>query len=111
MAVESQVRKTWKPIAAGILSIISGTWGIYVGAWLVIGGFLIGEYVQYPAVGALLVVVAVVAIVGGFVMIIRKLYRLALAGVICAIPAGGIPLFIFGVSAVILVVASKREFS
>jgi hypothetical protein len=57
-------------------------------------------------VGALLLVLGIIAIVGGISAIRRRSYGLSLAGAICAL----IPLNILGLLAVIFVALGKREF-
>jgi hypothetical protein len=56
-------------------------------------------------VGALLLVLGIIAIVGGISAIRRRSFGLSLAGAICALPAK-----ILGILAVIFVSLSKREF-
>jgi hypothetical protein len=98
--------KTWKPIAAGILSIISGTFMVwYRSSELIsIGSSPVG------------IVLGLIAISGGIFAIKRKVWVLALAGAICAIvpphPWGYLiwtP--VLGIMAVVLVALSKSEFS
>jgi len=98
--------KTWKPIAAGILSIISGTFMVwYRSSELIsIGSSPVG------------IVLGLIAISGGIFAIKRKVWVLALAGAICAIvpphPWGFLiwtP--VLGILAVAFVVSSKNEFS
>jgi len=57
-------------------------------------------------VGGLLVVLGIIAIVGGVSAIRRKSFGLSLAGAICAL----IPLNLLGLLAVIFVSLGKREF-
>lgn len=98
--------KTWKPTAAGILSIISGTFIVwYRSSELIsVGSSPIG------------IILGLIAIAGGIFAIRRKVWGLALAGAICAIvpphPWGFLiwtP--VLGILAVIFVVSSKSEFS
>ncbi len=56
--------------------------------------------------GAVLLVLGIIAIVGGVSAVRRKSYGLSLAGAICAL----IPLNILGLLAVIFVALGKREF-
>jgi hypothetical protein len=98
--------KTWKPIAAGILSIISGTFIVW---------YRLSELIRVGSspVG---IILGLIAIVGGIFAIRRRAWGLALAGAICAIvpphPWGFLiwtP--ILGILAVVFVVSSKSEFS
>ena len=98
--------KTWKPIAAGILSILSGTFIVW---------YRLSELIRVGSspVG---IILGLIAIVGGIFAIRRRAWGLALAGAICAIvpphPWGFLiwtP--ILGILAVVFVVSSKSEFS
>ena len=98
--------KTWKPTAAGILSIISGTFIVW---------YRLSELIRIGSspVG---IILGLIAIVGGIFAIRRRVWGLALAGAICAIvpphPWGFLiwtP--VLGILAVVFVVSSKREFS
>jgi len=64
------VEKTWKPITAGILSIITGVNGIYLGVLFIIGFFFIFETIQEPGFGILLIVAGTVAIARGLVIFV-----------------------------------------
>jgi hypothetical protein len=98
--------KTWKPTAAGILSIISGAFM----AWYHWGP---NTRVETIPLG---IVLGLIAIAGGIFAIRRKVWGLALAGAICAIvpphPWGELiwtP--VLGIFAVVLVALSRNEFS
>jgi len=97
--------KTWKPPAAGILSIISGAFIVWYRTSELIS-------VGSSPVGIML---GLIAIAGGILAIRRKVWGLALAGAICAIvpphPWGYLiwtPAL--GILAVVLVALSKNEF-
>jgi hypothetical protein len=98
--------KTWKPAAAGILSILSGAFMVwYRSAELI----RIGSSPAGIGLG-------LIALAGGIVATRRKAWGLALAGAACAIvpphPWGELiwtP--VLGVAAVVLVVLSRSEFS
>jgi hypothetical protein len=98
--------KTWKPTAAGILSIITGAfmvwyhWGPHMHAAIIPVGIGLG----------------LIAIVGGIFAIRRKVWGLALAGAICAIvpphPWGYLTWTpVLGILAVVFVALSKNEFT
>jgi len=103
------MEKTWKPTVGGILAIIAGAlqviFGIVVAAvgslaWFIGIGWL-------GAIGAPLIIVGIIAIVGGIYALKRRIWGLALAGSICALVG---PWFILGVLAIIFVSLGKREF-
>ncbi len=119
------MERTWKPTAAGILSIIAGIVGAITGLAVVVIIFLAGTSLEFllkiasepnqeiPAVvwfeaGILIVilVIAVLAIVGGVYALRRRIWGLALAGSICAL----VPFVIPGILAIIFVSQSKSEF-
>ena len=104
--------KTWRPTAAGILSIIGG-------AFILIRGLLgmghIGTAFGWP-LGAASIVLGLIAIVCGVLGLRRRVWGLALVGAICAVfpthPYGSLiwtP--IFGVLAIVFVALSRNEFS
>ena len=104
------MEKTWKPTAGGILAIIAGAFQVIVGVVIAalggIGGWFIGM-VWLSAIGAPLIVLGVVAIVGGIYALKRNVWGLALAGSICALVG---PWFLLGVLAIIFVGLGKGEF-
>ena len=117
------MEKTWKPVTAGILSIVAGS--LTVGAaiaLLLFGGVLSGVLaaadlpdvaflIPFPVLGIIavpLLIVGIMAIVGGAYALKRKIWPLALAGAICALfpPQLGI----LGVLSIVFVVLGKDEF-
>ena len=121
------MEKTWKPTTAGILTIIAGSGGIAAGAVItLLGGIMgltsaiAGTFVEPALVATLsrlagiigmigggLIGLGIVAIVGGVFALRRKLWGLALAGAICAIPCSGT----LGMLSVIFVSLGKKEFA
>jgi hypothetical protein len=100
--------KTWKPTAAGILSIITGAFSVWYRSGLIIRG--------QSGFGAVGIVLGLIAIAGGIFAIRRKAWGLALAGAACAIypphPWGYLiwtPAL--GILAVVFVTLSRNEFS
>jgi hypothetical protein len=96
--------KTWKPTAAGILSIISGAFM----AWYHWGP---NTRVETIPLG---IVLGLIAIAGGIFAIRRKVWGLALAGAICAIvpahPWGDLTWTpVLGILAALLVVGSRMS--
>jgi len=105
------MEKTWKPITAGILSIISGVVALLVGIGDLVKGELARRIVFHiggETIGVLLIVLGIIAIIGGIFAIRRHVWGLALAGAICAL----FPLHvaILGILAIIFVALSKGEF-
>ncbi len=109
--------RTWKPTAAGVLSIVSGAFIVW---------YRSGEFIRLaPASGAFssphvfsLVgpVIGLVAVAGGIFAIRRQRWGLALAGAICAVfpphPWGSfIWTPVLGILAIVLLAQSKKEFS
>ena len=115
------MEKTWKPTAAGILTIIAGFLGLLIGIALAVGlgiaGTMIGVIPGIPGVGFLAliaipgIILSIVAIVGGIYALRRRLWGLALAGAICALlftlPFLG---WILAILAIIFVSLGKGEF-
>jgi len=109
----------------GILSIISGAFGVLWLGWMVLmilmlrsmtegafyGGAMPFEMFNimatvYIFMGVVLTLTGVLGIVGGVFALKRKYWGLALAGAI----AGAITFFPCGIAAIIFVVKSQREF-
>ena len=114
---EKKVEKTWKPTTAGILAIIGGIIGCIYGIGVaVVGGIIGGMMAVFGlgglggigiAMGVVLLILGVIAIVGGASAMKRKSWGLALAGSICALfnPVG-----VLGILAIIFVAIGKSEF-
>ena len=120
------MERTWKPTVAGILNIVSGVVGLIAVSGLIIAIIITGGY-YYPGtetipnfVSALLIglavplaIFSVLSLTGGIYAVQRKKWGLALTGSITAIFAsipllGGLPV---GITAIILTVLSKNEFT
>ncbi len=105
---EPPFSQSWMPAVAGVLTIIAGALSIIGG--LVIGtigeviGRLLGAY-GFWFVGLPLLLMGLLAVIGGGFALGRRLWGLALAGAMAALI---IPLF--GIAAIILVVLGKEEF-
>ena len=115
------MEKTWKPTAAGILTIITGFLGLLIAVAVAVGlgiaGTLAGLIPGFPGASFLAlvaipgIILSIIAIVGGIYALRRSLWGLALAGAICAffaLPGLG---WILAILAVIFVSLGKREFS
>jgi len=101
---------TWKPTTAGILSIIAGAIGVISGIRVAVFGGIIGTFFGMAWLGAFgipLIILGVVALVGGIYALRRRVWGLALAGSICALIG---PWAILGILAIIFVSLGKGEF-
>jgi len=112
--------RTWKPIVGGILSIIAGVLGVTIGTAVFAMEALITVLPVTPETlaslvwifGTGLIVLGIVAIIGGIHALRRRNWGLALAGCICSLlcvfPL--LPAVILGILAIIFVAISRREF-
>jgi len=125
---EEAVSSTWMPLAAGTLAIVSGIIGCIGGIVIaVVGGFVGGMLSLLGlgwlggigiAVGAIPVILGIVAIVGGASALRRKSWRLALGGSICALVAGiliinplVVPLAVaLAIAAIVFTILGKKHF-
>jgi len=104
----------WKSLTAGILDIISGVGMLFVCFWLVLAGgitSMVGSVPQWVpgllfGLAVPLVILAVLAGVGGIFAIKRKVWGMALVGSIAAF----LCCFLLGVISVILTAVSQNEF-
>jgi hypothetical protein len=94
------------PIAAGILSIIPGM-AYFVGG---IMGFIGSGDLKNAQAGALYLVMGSTSLVGGIFALKRRIWGLALAGVICTIVTPPFYSTMLGIPATIFVAMSKKEF-
>ena len=104
-------QETALPKTAGILSIISGGIGLITGIVVAAVVETAGGYWGFWGLGAVtipLIVLGIVAIVGGVFALQRRIWGLALAGAICALMW---PITALGIPAIIFVALSKREFA
>ncbi len=114
--------RTWMPTVAGILNIISGVFSLIAGLGIALAsgillvrgsGFIgIPNVLQIPfnllAVIAIpLILVGILALVGGIFALRRKIWGLALAGSMCALFP---PTALLGIPAIIFTVLSQEEF-
>jgi hypothetical protein len=95
--------KTWRPIAAGVLTIISGAMGV-IGA---LGFLSLPMYPDDISYGATLFIVSMVVIMGGVVALGRRTWGLALAGAILALWPG---MIILAIPAIVFTALSRAEF-
>jgi hypothetical protein len=109
------MKKTWKPTVGGILSIICGSFGVLAGLVVAALGGSISWLAGIPfatsiltLIGSPMIVLGVIAIVGGICSIRRTAWGMALAGAICALLVP--PPFILGILAIVFITMSHDEF-
>ena len=119
--------RTWKPTTAGIMTIISGCYGIGLGAALRQGPSFLNQFLSYiwiggvpfdmggdtanelAAYGILYIVFGIIALIGGVFALRGKVWGLALAGSILTLwmlPIGTV----LGILSIIFLIKSKGEF-
>jgi hypothetical protein len=113
-------KETWMPTTAGILDIIAGSFGLIGGVILLILGAVGSSVMPYlvpqvptavavaifTSIAVPLIIIAILAIIGGIYALRRKVWGLALAGSIAAF----FPSWILGLTSVVLTALSKKEF-
>ena len=107
-------KQTWMPMAAGILDIIAGSFGLICSLiFIFIGG--IARFVPdvptylwsaFTVLAVPFALIGILAIVGGIYALRRKIWGLALAGSIAAF----FPSWLLGIAAVVFTALSKNEF-
>ena len=104
------MKRTWKVTTAGILTIIGGIFGIVAGA-LALGITTIAAEITglfgLGAIGGGFLALGIVALIGGIMMLKRKVWGFALAAAICAM----FPLVPLGILAIIFVSMGRKEFA
>jgi hypothetical protein len=114
------MEKTSKPIAGGILNIITGALGFIGAIGMFIGFSVISGWWDIPGIwgipwfaGAIVLsaaiptaVLAILALIGGIYAVQRKMWGWALAGSIAAI----LVIFPLGIASTVLVAVAKDEF-
>lgn len=104
------VIKSWKPLAAGILSIITGMIGIVGGGIVVLMGDFVTEsegLLGFEPLGVPSIILGAVAITGGIFALRRRHWLMAVIGAIFAIPC----MPITGTLAIIFIALAAEEFS
>ena len=107
------MERTWKPTTAGILSIIAGVGQVIGGLVFGVIGGVVGGLADIPMVTGIIelmaipvLILGIVAIVGGIFALKRQKWGLALAGSICALFGP----WILGIPAIIFIIMGKNEF-
>ena len=107
------MEKTWKPTTAGILTIVAGVLNVIVGIVIAAVGTALQSLFfglgWLGAIGAPLIIIGIVSIVGGIFALRRRIWGLALAGAICALFPP--PIAILGILSIIFLALSTREFA
>jgi hypothetical protein len=119
------MKLTWKPIMAGILDIVGGAIGMVGGLYLVAMASLfrvLHEFVRLDpsiidkieqtissifAVPFVVVIIGIIAIIGGVYALQRRIWPLALAGSICSC----IVFPFFGLPSIIITALARDEFN
>ena len=93
---------------AGIFSIIGGIFGIVSGASVAAIGALAGlaGMGMFSVIGAPLIGIGIVALIGGIFTLKRRTWGFALTGAICAL----FPIVPLGIMAIIFLAVRKNEF-
>ena len=105
-----EVKKTWMPTTAGILTIIAGAGNLFAGLIVSLAGSIASWASGFWGLGAIgvpLIILGIIAIVGGVFALQRKTWWLALVGAIVALMW---PCSLLGILSVIFVCVSKKEF-
>jgi len=104
--------RAWMPTAAGILSIISGAIGFFAGIVMATIGGIVGAVegiFWFGTIGAPLIAIGIVAIIGGIFALRKRIWGLALAGAICSLYCTWVS-WILAIPAIVFLALSKREF-
>jgi len=96
--------------AAGILTIIAGIVGIVVGGFATVGTGIAAQLTGFAwmgAIGAGLLALGIIALIGGIFTLQRRTWGFALTGAICAM----FPIVPLGILAIIFLSIRKGEFA
>ena len=106
------MERTWKPTTAGILTIIAGAFNLIGGIVIAALGKAIAMWTGFWGMGAIgtpLIILGIVALIGGVFAIQRRTWGMALAGAICSLFPP--PVMVLGILSIIFVTLGKEEFS
>lgn len=109
------MEKTWKPLTAGILDIVSGVMGIVASVVLIVIGSITGIIPDVPhwlaalflGIGIPIGLAGILAVIGGIYAVQRKNWGLALAGAIAALFCSRL----LGILSIIFTAMGRKEFS
>ena len=113
--VQQQPCCTWRPTTGGILSIIAGAGNLMFGffalalkeLWEQLGAGSAFRMEAIGGLGAIWIILGILAIIGGILALRRKAWVLALVGAICAMIW---PTSLLGILALIFIAISRKEF-
>ena len=105
----------WMPLTAGVLELIIGIPGLIVGLIAVAVGSIVTFFIAGLGglIGAPIVILSIVAIIGGVFAIRKRAWGVALAGAICGFIVGlplVAPAILLGIPAIIFVALGKKQF-
>ncbi len=112
-------RAWWMPPTGGILAIIAGSWNLLVGLGAVLGITILENVLADlgagtaigVGIGALMIVLGLISIIGGAFALMRRRWGIGLAGSIAALFPNPIILpFLMGVMSLIFVTVGKPAF-
>jgi hypothetical protein len=121
--VKVEMENSSYPVVTGVLSIVSGVFGVFAGIGMIIislifwGGISISDSnsIEFPlyifqavylVIGIFFLILAILAVVGGIFALQRRYWGLTLAGAIAAI----FTFFPTGIAAVIFAGLSRQDF-
>lgn len=120
------MNKTWRPTTAGILSIISGCYGIGTGVTMIRGASFLNQLLSnidingvpldigrvgscIGALGIAGIILGVIALIGGVFAKRRRFWGFALAGALVSLPL--VPFgAVLGILSIVFLSEGKREF-
>jgi hypothetical protein len=106
----------WMPLTAGILDLVIGVPSLIIGIiWAIIGGFLTFFIAGLGALlGAPMIILSIIAIVGGIFAIRKRAWGFALVAAICAfivgLPLVAAPAILLGIPAIVFTALGKGQF-
>jgi hypothetical protein len=105
----------WMPVTAGILDLVVGVPSLIIGIiWAIVGGFLTFFIAGLGALlGAPMIILSIVAIVGGVFAISKRAWGFALAAAICGFIVGlplVAPAILLGIPAIVFTALGKGQF-
>ncbi len=104
------MNRRWMTIIAGICSIVGGIFGIVAGAgaaYFITALRMLTGFDWLTGLGAALIALGIIAIIGGIMTLKRKVWPFALVGAVCAL----FPTVPLGVVAIIFVIMGRKAFA